>query len=99
MIFTAFLITTAEYIQWNDGINLIKGIQGRYFLPFLFPVFILLCGDDTPVPAGSTGHCAEDRGIISGPSFSDRPVLYPHWLLLLCFVPQILLFYMYGSLR
>lgn len=99
MIFTAFLITTAEYIQWNDGINLIKGIQGRYFLPFLFPVFILLCGDDTPVPAGSAGHCAEDRGIVSGPSFSDRPVLYPHWLLLLCFVPQILLFYMYGSLR
>ncbi|MCR5304051.1 MAG: DUF2142 domain-containing protein [Lachnospiraceae bacterium] len=81
MAATALLITTAEYIQWNDGINLILGIQGRYFLPFLFPLMTVICGDR--------------KGTLAGNKMNG---IYAHALILLCFVPQILLHYLYGTL-
>lgn len=37
------LIFTSLYLQWTEyGVNYIKGIQGRYFIPFLPLVLILL---------------------------------------------------------
>lgn len=76
---TIFLIYTAEFIQWNDGINIIGGVQGRYFLPFVFPLLLLLGG-------------FEDDG---SAKISKVDTVYLHGLIMLCFIPQILLKYLY----
>jgi len=37
-----FLIFTSLYMQWTEyGVNYVKGVQGRYFIPFLPLIFIL----------------------------------------------------------
>lgn len=39
-----FLIFTSLYLQWTEyGVNYVKGIQGRYFIPFL-PLVLILIG-------------------------------------------------------
>ena len=52
ILFTSFLIFAAEYVQWTAaGSSVIDGVQGRYFLPMLFPLLILLGGkgiDEVP---------------------------------------------------
>ena len=52
LLLASVLIFAAEYIQWTDaGSSVIDGVQGRYFLPMLFPLLILLAGrrkDDVP---------------------------------------------------
>jgi len=52
ILLASLLIFAAEYVQWTDvGSKIIDGVQGRYFLPMLFP-FMLLFGrneiDDMP---------------------------------------------------
>ena len=76
---TVFLIYTAEFIQWNDGINIIGGVQGRYFLPFVFPLLLLIGG-------------FEDE---NSAKISKAETIYLHGLVVLCFIPQILLKYLY----
>lgn len=76
---TVFLIYTAEYIQWNDGINTIGGVQGRYFLPFAFPMLLLIGGFED----GDSDKMCKAKTV------------YLHGLILLCFIPQILLKYLY----
>jgi uncharacterized membrane protein len=45
ILLTSLLIFMAEFVQWTDaGSKVIDGVQGRYFLPFLFPVLVLVCG-------------------------------------------------------
>lgn len=52
ILITSILIFAAEYVQWTAaGSSVIDGVQGRYFLPMLFPLMLLIGGnsrDDVP---------------------------------------------------
>ena len=51
LLFTSLLIFAAEYVQWTDvGNRIIDGVQGRYFLPMLFPIMLLLGRNNTDEP-------------------------------------------------
>ncbi|MCR4586955.1 MAG: DUF2142 domain-containing protein [Lachnospiraceae bacterium] len=42
IVLSVLLILTSEYLQWNDvGETAIGGLQGRYFIPLLYPVLLL----------------------------------------------------------
>lgn len=46
ILLTIGLMFTAIYVNWSPvGNNIIVGIQGRYFLPILFYIFILFSND------------------------------------------------------
>lgn len=51
LLFTSLLIFAAEYVQWTGaGNQIIDGVQGRYFLPMLFPIMLLLGKNNTDEP-------------------------------------------------
>ena len=46
VVIIVVLTSTSLYIQFTPAYNdVINGIQGRYFLPLLLPVYLMLTGD------------------------------------------------------
>ena len=40
-LLSALVIFTGEYLQWTQvGFPVVEGVQGRYFVPLLFPVLL-----------------------------------------------------------
>lgn len=51
-----FVMYTSLYVQWTElGKNIIDGLQGRYFLPVLFP-FLLTLRDSSRMTDDGTDH-------------------------------------------
>ncbi|MCR5032305.1 MAG: DUF2142 domain-containing protein [Lachnospiraceae bacterium] len=84
-LLASLLIVTSEYLQWNDvGEKAVGGLQGRYFLPLLYPVLLVL---GRSLNAG-TSLSTEEANV------SDRwvPILLG---INLCFVMQLFLHFVY----
>ncbi len=89
VLLSALLILTSEYLQWNDvGETAIGGLQGRYFIPLLFPLCLII-GKALP----QTGAVLEKEGLKedNGMGTSEQVVLGIN----LCFIMQLFLHFVY----
>ncbi len=89
--FSALLILTSEYLQWNDvGEKAIGGLQGRYFIPLLFPICLLVTN------ALKNKNADPDGGVFCAEKELERKAHVPMWLMLnLCFGIQLFMHFIF----
>lgn len=58
-LFSALVIFTGEYLQWTQvGFHVIEGVQGRYFIPLLFPTLLAVSSRKTAPSASFSWRMA-----------------------------------------
>ncbi|MCR5032304.1 MAG: DUF2142 domain-containing protein, partial [Lachnospiraceae bacterium] len=88
-ILTIVLIFSSIYIQWNaPGEKLVGGLQGRYFIPILFPLLLVLGRRTIREPSDLPALLKDEQRSVE----RSIPLLISFHL---CFLMQLFLYFVY----
>lgn len=78
---TVCLVATALYVSFtNVGLDEIKGVQGRYLIPLIFPLLVFLSGRRACWPRGAQARRVSNGVVLGVMAFANLSVIWSQYL-------------------